>query len=55
VVKGRKELSNIEGKNAHVALFEPASPNKIGEVYSRICCGSLLDTAKLMRVEEAVG
>jgi len=55
MVKERKELSNIKGKNAHVALSEPASPNKMGEVYSRICCGSLPDTAKLMRVEEAIG
>jgi len=55
VVKGRKELSNIKGENAHVALSEPASPKKIGKVYSHICCGLLLDTAKLMRIEEAVG
>jgi len=55
VVKGRKELSNIKGENTCVALSEPASPNKMGEVYSRICCRSLPDTAKLMRIEEAVG
>jgi len=55
VVKGREELSDIKGENACVALSEPASPNKIDEVYSRICCGSLPDTPKLMRVEKAIG
>jgi len=55
VVKGREELSNIKGENARVALSEPASPNKMSEVYSCICCGSLLDTPELMRVEEAIG
>jgi len=55
VVKGREELSDIKGENARVALSELASPNKMGEVYSRICCGSLPDTPELVRVEEAVG
>ena len=55
MVKGREELSNIKGENARVALSELASPNKMGEVYSCICCGSLLDTPELMRVEEAIG
>jgi len=55
VVKRREELSNIKGKNACVALSEPASPDKMSEVYSCICCGTLLDTPKLMRVEEAIG
>jgi len=55
VVERRKELSNIKGKNARIALSEPASPNKMGEVYSRIYCGSLLDTPELVRVEEAIG
>jgi len=30
VVEGREELSDIKDKNAHVALFEPASPDKMG-------------------------
>ena len=55
MVKGREELSNIKGENARVVLSEPASPDKMSEVYSRICCGSLLDTPELMRVEEAIG
>ena len=55
MVKGKEELSDIKGENTHVALSEPASPNKMGEVYSRICCGLLLDTPELMRVKEAVG
>jgi len=55
VVKGRKELSDIKGQNARVALSKPASPNKMGKIYSRICCGSLPDTPELVRVKEAVG
>ena len=55
MVKGREELSDIKGKNTRVALPELASPDKMGEVYSRICCGLLPDTPKLMRVEEAIG
>jgi len=55
VVKGREELSDIKGKNTHVALSEPASPDKMSEVYSCICCGLLPDTSELMRVKEAIG
>jgi len=55
VVERRKELSDIKGKNARVALSEPVSPNKMGEVYSHIYCRSLPDTSELVRVEEAVG
>jgi len=55
VVKGGKELSDIEGKNARVALSEPASPDKMSEVYTCVCCGSLPDAPELMRVDEAVG
>jgi len=55
VVEGREELSNIKGENTRVALSEPASPDKISEVYFCICCGSLLDTPELMRVEKAIG
>jgi len=55
VVKGRKELSNIKGENACVALSKPASPNKIDEVYSCIYCGSLPDTTKLMRIKKVIG
>jgi len=55
VVKGREELSDIKGEDARVALSEPASPNKMGEVHSHICCGLLPDTPELMRVKEAVG
>jgi len=54
VVKGREELSDIKGENARVTLSEPASLDKISEVYSRICCGSLPDTPELMRVDEAI-
>jgi len=54
VVKEREELSNIKGKNARMALSEPASPDKMSEVYSRICCGLLPDTPELMRVKEAI-
>jgi len=54
VIEGREELSDIKGKDAHVVLSEPACPNKMSEVYSRICCGSLANTSKLMRVEEAI-
>ena len=55
MVKGRKELSNVKGKNTCVALSEPTSPDKMSEVYICICCGSLPDTPKLMRVDEAIG
>ena len=55
MVKGREELSDIKGKNTHVALSEPASPDKMSEVYSCICCGLLPDTPELMRVKEAIG
>jgi len=55
VVKGREELSDIKGENTRVALSEPASPDKMSEVYSCICCGSLLDIPELMRVKEAIG
>jgi len=55
VVKGGKELSDVEGKNARVALSELASPDKMSEVYTRVCCGSLPDAPELMRVDEAVG
>jgi len=55
VVKGGKELSDIKGKNARVALSEPTSPDKMSEVYTRICCGLLLDVPKLMRIDEAIG
>jgi len=55
VVKGKEELSDIKGENTRVALSEPASPDKMSEVYSRICCGSLLDIPELMRVKEAIG
>jgi len=50
-----KKLSDIKGENTRVALSEPASPDKMSEVYSHICCGSLPDTPELMRVEEAIG
>ena len=55
MVKGGKELSDVEGKNARVALSELASPDKMSKVYTRVCCGSLLDAPKLMRVDETVG
>jgi len=55
VIKGGKELSDVEGKNARVVLSEPASPDKMSEVYTRICYGSLPDVPELMRVDEAVG
>jgi len=54
MVKRREELSDIKGENAHVALSEPASPDKMSEVYFRICCRLLPNTPKLMRVEEAI-
>jgi len=52
VVKRRKELSDIKDENARMALSEPASPDKISEVYSYICCGSLPNTPELVRVKE---
>ena len=55
MVKGREELSNAKGENAHMTLSELTSPDKMSEVYSHICCGSLLDTPKLMRIDEAIG
>jgi len=55
VVKGGKELSDVKGKNARVALSEPASPDKMSEVYTRVCCGLLSDAPELMRVDEAIG
>jgi len=55
VVKRRKELSNIKGKNTHVALSEPTRPDKMSEIYSCVCCGLLPDTPKLMRIDEAIG
>ena len=54
MVKGREELSDIKGENTHVALSEPASSDKMSEVYSCISCGSLPNTPELVRVEEAV-
>ena len=55
MVKGREELSDVKGKNAHVALSEPTRPDKMSEIYSCVCCGSLPDTPKLMRIDEAIG
>ena len=55
MVKGGKELSNVEGKNARVALSEPSSPDKMSEVYTRVCCRSLSDAPELMGVDEAIG
>jgi len=55
VVKGGKELSNVKGKNAHVALSEPTSPDKMSEVYTYVCCGSLPDALELMSIDEAIG
>jgi len=54
VVEEREKLSNIKGKNAHVALSKPTHPDEMSEVYTHICCGSLANTSKLMRVEEAI-
>jgi len=54
VVEGREELSDIKGKNTRMVLSKPTHPDKMSEVYSHICCGSLANTPKLMRVEEAV-
>ena len=36
-------------------MSEPTSPDKMSEVYTRICCGLLPDTPELMRVDEAIG
>jgi len=55
VVKRGKELSDVKDKNAHVALSEPTSPDKMSEVYTRVCCESLPDAPKLMRIDEAIG
>ena len=55
MVKGGEELSNIKGENACVALSEPSCPDKISEVHTHICCGSLVNTPKLMRVKEVIG
>jgi len=54
VVEEREELSNIKGKNARMALSEPAHPDKVSEVYSCICCGLLANAPELMRVKEAI-
>ena len=54
MVKGREELSDIKGKNTCMALSEPTRPDKMSEVYSCICCRSLANTPKLMRVEKAI-
>jgi len=54
VVEGREELSDIKGKNTRMVLSKPTHPDKMSKVYSHICCGSLANTPKLMRVEEAV-
>ena len=54
MVEGREELSDIKGKNTYIVLSEPTCSDKMSEVYSHICCGSLANTPKLMRVEEAV-
>jgi len=37
-----------------MALFELTRSDKMSEVYSHICCGSLANTPKLMRVKEAI-
>jgi len=55
MVEGEEELSNIKGENACVALSEPSCPDKMSEVHARICCGSLANTPKLMRVKEVIG
>jgi len=55
VVKGGKELSNVKGKNAHVALSKSTSPDKMSEEYTHVCCGSLPDAPKLMSIDEAIG
>jgi len=54
VVEGREKLSDIKGKNTCVALLKPTHPDKMSEVYAYICCGSLANTSKLMRVEKAI-
>jgi len=55
VIKGGKELSDVKGKNACVALSELTSPDKMSEVYTCVCCGSLPDAPELMRIDEAIG
>jgi len=55
VVKGGKELSDVKGKNTRVALSEPASSDKMSEVYAHVCCGLLPDAPELMRIDEAIG
>jgi len=55
VVKGKKELSDVKGKDTRVALSEPTSPDKMSEVYTCVCCGSLLDAPELVRIDEAIG
>jgi len=54
VVEGREKLSDIKGKNTCVALSKPTYPDEMSEVYAYIYCGSLVNTPKLMRVEEAI-
>jgi len=54
VVEGGEELSDIKGKNAHVALSEPHCPDKMSEVYACVCCGLLANTPELMRVKEVI-
>jgi len=54
VVEGREKLSDIKGKNAYMALSKPIHPDEMSEVYTCICCGSLMNTPKLMRVKEAI-
>ena len=54
MVERREKLSDIKGKNAHVALLKPTRPNEVSEVYACIYCRILVDTSKLMRVEEAI-
>ena len=55
MVEGREELSDIKGKNTHIVLSEPTCPDKMSEIYFHICCESLANTPKLMRVEKTVG
>jgi len=44
VVEGEEELSDIKGKNTHMALSELSRPDEMSEVYAYICCGLLVNT-----------
>jgi len=51
VVEGGEELSDIKGKNAHVALSEPSHPDKM----SKVCLCLLWIVGEYPQTDESQG